>query len=159
MDVISGVIGSSAWSQDSELMQKLDETCRKHLRPHIDTDGSRNSAAEVAWDSYCFELGGIFPDRLPDSESVTPFFQNLSRDYGCLGPIITTSYIEDLSMLWTEVHPALLEVKLKIIIRWLVVDSTCAGYSRAGAVYRLWTRLRSRNTTAQCHDHTHASRA
>ena len=87
----------------------------KHLRPHIDTDGRRNSAAEVAWDSYCFELGGIFPDRLPDSESVTPFFQNLSRDYGCLGPIITMSYIEDLSMLWTEVHPALLEVKLKLL--------------------------------------------
>ena len=113
MDAISGVTGSSAWSQDPELMQKLDETYRKYLRPHIDADGSRNSVAEVAWDSYCFELGGIFSEQFPNWESSAPFFKNLSRDYDCLGPIITTSYIEDLSTLWTEVHPALLEVNTK----------------------------------------------
>ena len=114
MNAISGVTGSSAWSQDPELMQKLDGTYRKHLRPHIDTDGSRNSVAEVAWESYCFELGDVFSEQFPDSESATPFFQNMSRDYDCLGPIITTSYIEDLSTLWTEVHPALLEVNTEL---------------------------------------------
>ena len=110
MDAISGDSGSSAWSQDPELMQKLDETYRKHLRPHIDTDGSRNIVAKVAWESYCFELGGVFSKQFPGWKSAIAYFQNLSRDYDCLGPIITSSYIEDLNSLWTEVHPALLEV-------------------------------------------------
>ena len=110
MNAISGVTGSSAWSQDLDLMQKLDETYRKHLRPHVDTDGRRNSVAEVAWESYCFELGSIFSEQFPEWELATPFFQNLSLEYDNLGPIITSSYIEDLSALWTEVHPALLEV-------------------------------------------------
>ncbi|KAH9029333.1 hypothetical protein EDB83DRAFT_2526189 [Lactarius deliciosus] len=115
MDAISGVPGLSAWSQNPELMQKLDETYCKHLRPHIDTDGSRNSATKVAWEMYCVELGGIFSEQLPDWESATSFFQNLSEEYGgYLNPIITSSYIEDLSALWTQVHPALLEVT-----RWL----------------------------------------
>ena len=113
MDATYRVTSSSAWSQDPELMQKLDGTYRKHLRPHIDTDVSRHSVAEAAWESYCFELGGIFSDQFPDSESSTPFFQILSRDYDCFGPITTSSYIEDLSTLWTEVHPALLEVNTK----------------------------------------------
>ena len=110
MDAISGVTGLSAWSDDLELMQKLDETYQKQLRPYIDTDGSRKSVAKVAWESYCFELGGIFSEQFPDWELATPFFQNLSLEYDNLGPIITSSYIEDLSALWTEVHPALLEV-------------------------------------------------
>ena len=110
MDAISGIAGSSAWSQDTKLMQKLDGTYRKCLRPHIDTDGSRNSVAKAAWESYCFELGGIFSKHFPDWESRTPFFQDLSRGYECLGPMITSSYIEDMSALWKEVQPALLEV-------------------------------------------------
>ena len=55
MDTISKGTGSSAWSQDPELMQKLDETYCKHLRPHIDTDGSldgsHNDIAKAAWES------------------------------------------------------------------------------------------------------------
>ncbi|KAH8984001.1 hypothetical protein EDB86DRAFT_3084941 [Lactarius hatsudake] len=114
MDAISGH-GPSAWSQDSELMQKLDETYCKQLRPHIDTDGSYNSVTKIAWEMYCLELGGIFSERFPDWESATLFFQNLSEEYGgFLNPIITSSYIEDLTALWTQVHPALLEVT-----RWL----------------------------------------
>ncbi|KAH9016132.1 hypothetical protein EDB85DRAFT_2021856 [Lactarius pseudohatsudake] len=115
MDAISGH-GSSAWSQDSELMQKLDETYRKQLRPHIDTDGSRNNVTKIAWEMYCLELGGIFSEQFPDWESAISFFQNLSEEYdgGFLNPIITWSYIEDLTALWTQVHPALLEVT-----RWL----------------------------------------
>ena len=111
MDAISGATGSSAWSQVPELMQKLDDTYCKHLRLHIETDGSRNSVAKAAWESYCLELGRIFSERFPDWESAIPFFQNLSREYDCIGPMITSSYIEDLSTLWTEVHPALLEVR------------------------------------------------
>ncbi|KAN0132431.1 hypothetical protein V8E53_009857 [Lactarius tabidus] len=114
MDAISKVTDSSAWSHDPELMQKLDETYRKHLRPYIDTDGTHNIAAKVAWETYCVELGGIFSKHLPGWESATPFFQDLSREYDCLSPMITSSYIEDLSTLWTEVYPALLEVT-----RWL----------------------------------------
>ncbi|KAH9051920.1 hypothetical protein EDB87DRAFT_628442 [Lactarius vividus] len=115
MDAISGLHGLSAWSQDSELMEKLDETYRKQLRPHIDTDGSRNSVAKVAWEMYCLELGGIFSEQFPDWESATSFFQNISEEYsGSLNPIITSSYIEDLTASWTQVHPALLEVT-----RWL----------------------------------------
>lgn len=114
MDAISGVTGSSAWSQDPELVQKLDETYCKHLRPHIDTDGTCDIAAKVAWESYCVELAGIFSKHLPDWEPATPVIQDLSREYDFLSPMITSSYIEDLSGLWTEVHPALLEVT-----RWL----------------------------------------
>ncbi|KAI9439561.1 hypothetical protein H4582DRAFT_1941543 [Lactarius indigo] len=111
MNAISGLRGSSDWSQDPELMQKLDETYRKHLRPHIHTDGSRNSVTKVAWEMYCLELGDIFSEQFADWESATSYFQNLSEEYGgCLNPIITSSYIEDLNALWTEVHPALLEV-------------------------------------------------
>ena len=123
MDAISRGTGSSSWSQDPDLMQKLDETYCKHLRPHIDTDGSldRNHSdiAKAAWESYCFELCGVFSELVPDWESATPFFQNLSRAYDRLGPIITSSYLEDMSSLWTEVHPALLEVKThRIAFRW-----------------------------------------
>jgi hypothetical protein len=107
MDAISGASRSRVWSQDPELMQRLDETYRKNIRPHIDSDGSR----KAAWESYCFELGGIFSEQFPDWESSTSFFQNLSREYDRYGPMVTSSYIEDLSSLWTEVHPALLEVK------------------------------------------------
>jgi hypothetical protein len=110
MDAISGASRSRVWSQDPELMQRLDETYRKNIRPHIDSDGSR----KAAWESYCFELGGIFSEQFPDWESSTSFFQNLSREYDRYGPMVTSSYIEDLSSLWTEVHPALLEVT-----RWL----------------------------------------
>ncbi|KAF8261961.1 hypothetical protein EI94DRAFT_1744836 [Lactarius quietus] len=50
--------------------------------------------------------------------STTPFFQNLSREYGCLGPIITSSYIEDLSALWAEVHPRFWRLGAQVT-RWL----------------------------------------
>jgi hypothetical protein len=98
-------------------MQRLDETYRKLLRPHVDSDGSRNAA----WESYCFELGGVFSELFPDWEPSTSFFQNLSRVYDRYGPMVTSSYIEDLSSLWTEVHPALLEVKAQKT-RFLGVD-------------------------------------
>ncbi len=126
MDAISGVPGLSAWSQDPELMQKLDETYRKHLRPHIGTDGSRNSVTKVAWELYWLELGGIFSEQFPDWESPTSFFQNLAEEYGgCLSPIITSSYIADLSVLWTQVHPALLEVNVQTPpLNWLVADTS-----------------------------------
>ncbi|KAN0132441.1 hypothetical protein V8E53_009867 [Lactarius tabidus] len=97
MDAISGATGSSSWSEDPKLMQRLDET-----------------VAKAAWESYCLELSDVFSEQFVDWESETPFFQNLSREYDSLGPMITSSYIEDLSSLWTEVHPALLEVT-----RWL----------------------------------------
>jgi hypothetical protein len=107
-------------------MQALDETYRKHLRPHIDSDGSCNGVAKAAWESYCFELSGIFSEQFTDSESAIPFFQNISREYDYLGPMITSSYIEDLSSLWTEVHPALLEVNAQKLLgfRWSVVDTS-----------------------------------
>ena len=119
MDDISAETGSSAWSQDPKLMQKLDESYCKHLRPHIDTVGNHNSVAKAAWESYCFELGGIFSEQFPDWESVTSFFQNLSQEHDLLGPMITSSYLEDLSALWTQVHPALLEVKNALFVCWL----------------------------------------
>ncbi|KAI9456854.1 hypothetical protein BJY52DRAFT_1275024 [Lactarius psammicola] len=115
MGAISGVPGLSDWSQDRELMRKPDETYRKYLRPSIDTDGSCNSVTKIAWYLYCIELGGIFSEQFPDWESAISFFQNLAEGYnGCLSPMITSSYIEDLSGLWAQVHPALLEVT-----RWL----------------------------------------
>ena len=161
MDAISGIAGSSAWSRDTKLMQKLDGTYRKCLRPHIDTDGSRNSVAKAAWESYCFELGGIFSKHFPDWESRTPFFQDLSRGYECLGPMITSSYVEDMSALWKEVQPALLEVptQKKIDFCCFVVDSICAGYSLAGAVHRLRTELPWHNKAIRRPDRTRASRA
>ncbi len=137
MDAISGVPGSSAWSQDPELMQKLDETYRKHLRPHIGTDGSRNSVTKVAWELYCLELGGIFAEQFPDWESTTSFFKNLSEEYeydGCLSPIITSSYIADLSVLWTQVHPALLEVNIQTLTNPSLIQP-CAGDSLVRTVH------------------------
>jgi hypothetical protein len=124
MDAISVATGSSSWSQDPELMQKLDETYRKHFQVHlyIETDGSRNSVAKATWESYCLELGGIFSERFPDWESVIPFFQNLSREYDCIGPMITSSYIEDLSTLWTDLHPALLEVRGPLFVGFVVLS-------------------------------------
>lgn len=161
MDAISGATGSSAWSQVPELMQKLDDTYCKHLRLHIETDGSRNSVAKAAWESYCLELGRIFSERFPDWESAIPFFQNLSREYDCIGPMITSSYIEDLSTLWTEVHPALLEVRARRFSLGFVdfIFRPTTGFSLARAVHRLRTRLPLRDTTTRCDDHTRASRA
>ena len=138
MDFISGIRGSGAWSQDPELMQKLDETYRKHLRPPINTDGSYSSATKTAWELYCLELGCIFSEQIPDWESATSFFHNLSEEYGgCLTPIITSSYIEDLSALWTQVHPALLEVNIQTppLDSGPLLMLACAGYSLARAVH------------------------
>ena len=58
MGAISGVsgLGLSTWSQDPELMQQLDETYRKRLRPSVNTDGSLNSVTKVAWELYCLDL-------------------------------------------------------------------------------------------------------
>jgi hypothetical protein len=137
MDAISGVAGSGAWSQNPELMQKLDETYLKYLRPQIYTDGSRSSVTKMAWEFYCLELGCIFSEQLPDWKSATPFFQNLSEEYGgCLSPIITSSYIEDLSALWKQVHPALLEVNIQTPLdRFVALMLAYAGYSLARAVH------------------------
>jgi hypothetical protein len=158
MDAISGGTGTSAWSQDPELMRKLDETYRRHLRPHRDSDGSRNGVAKAAWESYCFELGGVFSKHFPDWESAARFFRNLSREYDYHGPMITSSYIEDLSSLWTEVHPALLEVKAQnysvCAVPSLIL--ACAGYSMARTIHRLRTRLSSRDATVRRHDRTRA---
>ena len=159
MDAISGVAGSSAWSQDTGLMQKLDETYRKHLRPNIDTDRSRNSVAKAAWESYCFELSGIFSKRFPDWESTTPFFQDLSREYVCLGPIITSSYIEDMGALWTEVQPALLEVLRQNYLHFAVsslilsvqVTRWLEPFIDYGPNYRGTTRLYDAPIALGCH--------
>ena len=158
MDKISAGTGPRVWSQDPELMQRLDEIYCKHLRPHIETAGSRNSVAKAAWDSYCFELGGVFSEQFPDWESVTPFFQNLSRGHDCFGPMITSSYIEDMSALWSQVHPALLEV-IRVELRFLgsALIVVCTGYSMARAVHRLRTRLSSRDATVRRHDRTRPS--
>ncbi|KAI0298031.1 hypothetical protein B0F90DRAFT_838067 [Multifurca ochricompacta] len=86
MNDISQSLGSNTWSQDLKLMQELDKAY-----------------------SYCLELVFIFSERFPKSASVN--FRDLAEGYkGFLDPIITTSYIEDLNSLWTQVHPALLEV-------------------------------------------------
>ena len=158
MDDISIGIGSNAWSQDPKLMQKLDETYCKYLRPHIDTVGSPNSVAKAAWESYCFELGSVFSKQFPDWEEATSYSQTLSRLHGDLGPIITSSYIEDLSASWTEVHPALLEVRgteLSFVGSALILF--CTDYSMAGTVHRLRTRLSSRNATVRRHHRTRTS--
>jgi hypothetical protein len=145
MDAISGVTGSSAWSQDPELVQKLDETYCKHLRPHIDTDGTCDIAANVAWESYCVELAGIFSKHLPDWEPATPVIQDLSREYDFLSPMITSSYIEDLSGLWTEVHPALLEVRrinrFSLARRRSCLCRLLAGWSRSSTTDRITITL------------------
>jgi hypothetical protein len=159
MDAISGATGSSSWSEDPKLMQRLDETYRKHLRPHIYSDGSGNSVAKAAWESYCLELSDVFSEQFVDWESETPFFQNLSREYDSLGPMITSSYIEDLSSLWTEVHPALLEVNAQSYSVFAgLLTLACAGYPMARTVHRLWTRLSSRDATVRRYDRTRASR-
>ncbi|KAI9456856.1 hypothetical protein BJY52DRAFT_536375 [Lactarius psammicola] len=132
MGAISGVPGLSDWSQDRELMRKPDETYRKYLRPSIDTDGSCNIVTKIAWGLYCIELGGIFSEQFPDWESATSYFQYLAEGYnGCLSPVITSSYIEDLSGLWAQVHPALFEVT-----RWLepFIDYE-PDYDRATPLY------------------------
>jgi hypothetical protein len=160
MDSISAKSESSAWSQDPELMQRLDKIYCKYLRPHIDTDGSRNGVAKAAWRSYCYGLSRVFSSKyFPDWESVKPSFKNL-QDNDCFGPMITSSYIDDLSALWTEVHPALLEVKAQncsvFVGRSLI--PVCAGYSVARTVHRLQTRLPSRDATVRRHYRTRTSR-
>jgi hypothetical protein len=109
MDGISGFLGSAAWSQDPKLMKKLDEAYRKDLHPRISTDGTCNPSSSVAWKSYCFKLSVIFTEWFP-TRPAPRYFRDLSERYeGYLNPVITTSYIEDLNVMWTEVHPALLE--------------------------------------------------
>ena len=156
MDAISGVLGSGDWSQDSELMQSLDATYRKHLRPHVHTDGNRSVITKIAWELYCLELGCIFSEQFPDKESATSFFRKLSEEYGgYLSPIITSSYIEDLSALWTDVHPALLEVNIQTApLDWSVADtSLCrllAGSSRSLTTDRI-TIVQDHCTTPRSH--------
>jgi hypothetical protein len=160
MDLIYGVTGLSTWSQDPRLMQKLDETYRQHLRPHINTDGSRSSVAKAAWEWYCFDLSDVFSEHFPDRKSTTPFFQDLSQENDWLGPMITTSYIEDLNSLWTEVRPALLEVNAQnytVFARPLLMIAR-AGYSMARTVHQLRARLSSHDTTVRRYDRTQASR-
>ena len=110
MSDISQSLGSDVWSRDPVLSQKLDKAYLKELHPHIQTDGDYDSVSSAAWKSYCLELAVIFSEHFPEWRSVR-FFRDLSESYrGCYNPVITTSYIEDLTILWTKVHPALLEV-------------------------------------------------
>ncbi|KAI0245794.1 hypothetical protein BJV78DRAFT_248827 [Lactifluus subvellereus] len=100
--------------------------------PRIHTDGTCNSGASTAWKSYCLELAVIFTEWFPTWASACRYFRDLSECYeGYLNPVITTSYIEDLNVMWTQVHPALLEVT-----RWLepFVDYG-PDYNRATPLY------------------------
>jgi len=109
MGDISQSLGSNVWTRDPVLIRKLDDTYRKELHPHIQTDGDYNTGASAAWKSYCLELAVVFSEQFPKWQSVR-YFRDLSNNYkGCFNPMITTSYIEDLTVLWTKVHPALLE--------------------------------------------------
>ena len=110
MDDISQSLGSDGWSRDLVLSGKLDEAYLKELHPHIQTDGDYDGVSSAAWKSYCLKLAVIFSEHFPEWRSVR-FFRNLSESYrSCFNPVITTSYIEDLTTLWTKAHPALLEV-------------------------------------------------
>lgn len=110
MDGISRSLGLGEWSHDSEFLRKLDDAYRKDLRLYIRSDGSHNDSAYAAWKSYCFDLAQIFSERFSSWRSVG-YFRELSESYtGCLNPVITTSYIEDLVKQWTAVRLALLEV-------------------------------------------------
>lgn len=109
MSDISQSLGLNVWSRDLVLFRKLDEAYLKELRPHIRTDGDYDGVSSAAWKSYCLELAVIFSEHFPEWHSVR-VFRDLSEDYkGCFDPVITTSYIEDLTALWVKVHPALLE--------------------------------------------------
>jgi hypothetical protein len=117
MDGISRSLESDEWSRDPEFLRKLDEAYRKDLRPHIQTDGKYNAGASGAWKSYCLELALIFSERFSSWESAG-YFVDLSESYtGCFNPVVTTSYIDDLVMLWTPAHTALLEVDQKSVYR------------------------------------------
>jgi hypothetical protein len=106
MDGISRSLGLDEWSHDPEFLRKLDDAYRKDLRLYIQTDGSHNG---TAWKSYCFELAQIFSEKFSSWRSVG-HFRELSESYtGCINPVITTSYIEDLVKQWTAVRLALLE--------------------------------------------------
>ncbi|KAH9992219.1 hypothetical protein BJV74DRAFT_834975 [Russula compacta] len=114
MNDISRSLGLDEWSHNLEFIQKLDGAYRKMLHPHIHTDGDYGTGGSSAWKSYCLELAVIFSESFPNWQSAR-YFRDLSESYcGYFNPVITASYIEDLVMLWTEVHPALLEVT-----RWL----------------------------------------
>jgi hypothetical protein len=109
MGDISQSLGLNEWSRDPVLCRELDEAYLKELRPHIQTDGDHDGVSSAAWKSYCLELAVIFSEHFPEWRSVR-FFRDLSENYrGCFNPVITTSYIEDLTTLWAKVHPALLE--------------------------------------------------
>jgi hypothetical protein len=121
MNAISQSLGSDVWSCDPVLFRKLDKAYRKELRPHIRTDGDHNIAASAAWKSYCLELAVIFSEHFPKWGSAR-YFRDLSESYGgCFNPVITASFIADLTTLWTEVHPALLEAN-KISLSKMVVS-------------------------------------
>ena len=110
MDGISRSLGLAEWSHDPEFLRKLDDAYRKYLRPYIQTDGSHNIGASVAWKSYCFELAHFFSEQFSSWRSIG-YFRELSESYmGFFNPVITTSYIEDLVKQWTAVRLALLEV-------------------------------------------------
>jgi hypothetical protein len=122
MSDISQSLGSNVWTRDPVLIRKLDDTYRKELHPHIETDGDYNTGASVAWKSYCLEVAVIFSERFPKWQSAR-YFRDLSNSYkGCFNPMITTSYIEDLTVLWTKVHPALLEANQISLSYCLSVD-------------------------------------
>ena len=132
MDGISGFLGSEAWFQDSRLIQMLDEAYCKDLRPHIHTDGTCDSSASAAWKSYCLEVAVIFTEWFPTWASACRYFRDLSECYeGYLNPMVTTSYIEDLNVMWTQVHPALLEAMQTSSFYYSVVDTSATGDSLA----------------------------
>lgn len=109
MNDISRSLGPDEWSHNPEFIQKLDGVYCKALHLHIHTDGDYSTSGTSAWKSYCLELAVIFSEYFPNWQSAR-YFRDLSESYcGYFNPVITASYIEDLVMLWTEVHPALLE--------------------------------------------------
>jgi hypothetical protein len=160
MDSISGSLGIAVWSQDPGLMPKLDEAYRKDLHPWISTDGTYNPDAYTAWRSYCLELAVIFSERFPTWESAPRYFRDLSECYtGYLNPVITTSYIEDLTLMWSKVHPALLEAKQTHSFYCSAVDMSSTDYSLVRTVHRLWPGLQPHSTTLRRHDCPRVSRS
>jgi hypothetical protein len=110
MSDISQSLGSEIWSRDPVLFRKLDEAYVKELRPRIEIDGEYDGVSCAAWKSYCLELAVIFSEHFPEWRSAR-YFRDLSESYkGSFNPVISASYTEDLTTLWTKVHPALLEV-------------------------------------------------
>jgi hypothetical protein len=114
MSDISQSLGSEIWSRDPVLFRKLDEAYRdvKELRPRIETDEEYDGVSCAAWKSYYLDLAVIFSEHFSEWRSAR-YFRDLSESYNSrvalTHSVTTSSYTEDLTTLWTKVHPALLE--------------------------------------------------